>query len=48
MDKKYKKIEINLQNALAIQTDKLESLDIDNLDDFNLVNSIAKFFYKKN
>ena len=36
------------KNALAIQTDKLESLDIDNLDDFNLVNSIAKNFYKKN
>lgn len=36
------------KNALAIQTDKLESLNIDNLDDFNLVNSIAKNFYKKN
>ena len=34
------------KNALALQTDKLESFDIDNLDDFNLVKSIAKNFSK--
>ena len=34
------------KNALALQTDKLESFDIDNLDDFNLVKSIAKNFNK--
>ena len=34
------------KNALTLQTDKLESFDIDNLDDFNLVKSIAKNFSK--
>ena len=42
----FEKIKKDLINSEHVPN--IESLDIDNLDDFNLVNSIAKNFYKKN
>tara|TARA_B110000483_G_C18164387_1_gene530606 strand:- start:778 stop:1509 length:732 start_codon:yes stop_codon:yes gene_type:complete len=35
------------KNAIAIKTNKIESLDIDNLEDFNLVNSILRGHIKQ-